>query len=43
MTSFYDFLINKKLTSAKALRNAKMQLKEAGYEPADWSGFILIE
>jgi len=40
---FYKNLLQKKQTSATALRNAKNELREAGYQPQDWAGFILIE
>lgn len=43
MVAFYNNLLKKKQHPVAALRNAKEQLKEAGYEPVDWAGFILIE
>jgi len=43
MVQFYENLLQKKQDPATALRNAKDQLRDEGYEPQDWAGFILIE
>lgn len=43
MVAFYNNLLQKKQHPVVALRQAKESLKEAGYEPVDWAGFILIE
>ena len=43
MVKFYENLLKEKQDPTTALRNAKDQLREAGYEPQDWAGFILIE
>jgi len=43
MVRFYVNLLEEKQAPADALRNAKDELREKGYEPADWAGFILIE
>ena len=43
MVSFYSHLIDKKQNLATALKSAKLNLKEAGYDPTDWAGFLLFE
>ncbi len=43
MVAFYVNLLQKKQAPATALSKAKDELREAGYEPHDWAGFILIE
>ena len=43
MVAFYSNLLQKQQDPATALCNAKDELREDGYEPQDWAGFILIE
>ena len=43
MVAFYTNLLQKKQDPATALRKAKAALRNEGYEPVDWAGFILIE
>lgn len=43
MIAFYNNLLTKKQHPVVALHHAKASLREAGYEPVDWAGFILIE
>ncbi len=43
MVMFYENLLVKKQDPATALRHAKDELRNDGYEPENWAGFILIE
>jgi len=43
MILFYHNLLEKEMDTATALREAKKTMREEGYQPKNWAGFILIE
>ena len=43
MCAFKFNLLHKKQDPALALKNAKFQLREDGYDPVDWAAYILTE
>ena len=43
MTTFYKKWLIDKLTIPEAFQGAQMELRELGFEPFQWAGFILVE
>ena len=43
MTLFYQNLLYKKQTAHQALLNAQQEMRQKGYAPYDWAGFVMVE
>ena len=43
MSRFYTYWLNHHYPVRQALYSAQREMREEGYEPRDWAGFILIE
>lgn len=43
MTTFYKKWLTENMTIPEAFRAAQMELREAGFDPYQWAGFVLME
>ncbi|MFN0014638.1 MAG: CHAT domain-containing protein [Saprospiraceae bacterium] len=43
MTAFYKKWLEGKMPISEAFRAAQKQLREAGLDPYNWAGFVLVE
>jgi CHAT domain-containing protein len=43
MTTFYKKWLEEKMPIPKAFRAAQQELRDAGLDPYQWAGFVLVE